>query len=254
MVTEINTDKNRVVRHLAIIMDGNGRWAKNRGLERIAGHQRGVDSVTAVVEECLKQGIRYLSLYAFSSENWGRPQDEVNALMELLLHFVRLQRDKMLENGIRLKVIGDVSKLSCPVRDALEETMAATSAGECLTLTLALSYGGRDEIVRALKKMAVELCQGELSIDALSSELLCGYLDTADLPDPDLLIRTGGEKRISNFLLWQSAYTELYFTDVQWPDFNADELSKALQDFRQRNRRFGLIDEQLTSEQKEKCH
>ncbi len=243
-----------MLKHLAIIMDGNGRWAKSRGLERIEGHQRGVDSVTSVVEECLKQGIRYLSLYAFSSENWGRPQDEVNALMELLLHFVRMQREKMQQNGIRLKVIGDVSKLSCSVREALEETIAATSAGECLTLTLALSYGGRDEIVRALKKMATELCHGGLSLEDLNPELLCRYLDTADLPDPDLLIRTGGEKRISNFLLWQSAYTELYFTDVQWPDFNGVELCKALHDFQQRNRRFGLIDEQLTPDQKEKCH
>jgi len=233
------------LRHLAVIMDGNGRWAKQRGLPRIAGHRQGVEAVTAVVDACLLQGIDVLSLYAFSSENWGRPQDEVDALMELLLQFLALQQNKMLAKGISLRVIGDTSRMSSSLQVALSEAEAKTAGGKRMTLVLALSYGGRDEILRAVSRASQQICQGKLDPDKLDFCTFSGFLDTADIPDPDLLIRTSGEMRISNFLLWQLAYAELYFTDVLWPDFGADDLQRALDDYRQRKRRFGLTDEQL---------
>ncbi len=231
--------------HLAIIMDGNGRWAKQRGLQRIAGHQQGVQVVTQIVDECSRRGIKYLSLFAFSSENWGRPQPEVTALMELLLLFLDSQRQRMLEGGIRLRVIGDRSRLSEAVRAALAKTEQETSVGTGLTLVLALSYGGRDEIVRAAKKIADQAAQGLVDFATLDNKQFSTFLDTTDIPEPDLLIRTSGEMRISNFLLWQSAYAELYFTDVLWPDFDATELQKAIDDYQRRKRRFGLTDDQL---------
>lgn len=233
------------LKHLAIIMDGNGRWAKQRGLPRISGHQHGVEAVTRIVDECVRQGISFLSLFAFSSENWGRPRQEVNALMELLLQFLSSQKEKMLTAGIRLRVIGDISRLSKSVQSALAGAEEETSKGEALTLVLALSYGGRDEIVRAAKHVAKEALVGELALDQLDNKLFSSFLDTGDIPEPDLLIRTSGEMRISNFLLWQAAYAELYFTDVLWPDFDTVELKKALDDYLQRKRRFGLTDDQL---------
>lgn len=234
------------LRHLAIIMDGNGRWAKRRGLPRIAGHNEGVKTVLKVVDECLSLGIRYLSLFAFSSENWGRPQQEVDALMELLLQFLASQREKMLSAGIRLRVIGDRGRLSESVRCALNEAELETADGASLTLVLALSYGGRDEILRAAKKLAGQVQTGVVPLDDVDSERFSTLLDTRDIPELDLLIRTSGEKRISNFMLWQAAYAELYFTDVLWPDFSAAELHQALEDYRSRKRRFGLTDDQLT--------
>ncbi|SHI50972.1 undecaprenyl diphosphate synthase [Malonomonas rubra DSM 5091] len=233
------------LQHLAIIMDGNGRWAKKQGLPRVAGHHQGVQTVLNVVDECASLGIRYLSLFAFSSENWGRPQQEVDALMELLLQFLDSQRQKMLDNGIRLQVIGDRNRLSDSVCEALQRAEAETSGGTTLTLILALSYGGRDEILRAAKKMAEGALAGTIELDSFDNRKFSTLLDTGDIPEPDLLIRTSGEKRISNFLLWQAAYAEFYFTDVLWPDFDADELHKALEDYRPRKRRFGLIDDQL---------
>lgn len=231
--------------HLAIIMDGNGRWAKNQGLPRIAGHHQGVQTVVQVVDECVKVGIRYLSLFAFSSENWGRPQQEVDALMELLLQFLSSQRQKMLDGGIRLRVIGDRSRLTDSVRQALVTAEEETAVGTTLTMVLALSYGGRDEILRAAKKMAEQAIAGVVDLQSFDNKKFSAFLDTQDIPEPDLLIRTSGEQRISNFLLWQAAYAELYFTDVLWPDFTAQELHKALEDYRQRKRRFGLTDDQL---------
>lgn len=231
--------------HLAIIMDGNGRWAKQRNLPRIAGHQQGVEAVTCIVDDCIQRGIRFLSLFAFSSENWGRPQQEINALMELLLHFLATQRQKMLDGGIRLRVIGDISRLSAPVQEALAEAEEVTAEGKVLTLVLALSYGGRDEIMRAARQIAQRVSRGELDLDRLDNKQFSTFLDTGDIPEPDLLIRTSGEMRISNFLLWQAAYAELYFTDVLWPDFDADELQKAIDDYLNRKRRFGLTDDQL---------
>jgi len=233
------------LQHLAIIMDGNGRWAKKQGLPRIAGHHEGVRTVLKVVDECLACGIRYLSLFAFSSENWGRPQQEVDALMELLLQFLASQRDKMLKSGIRLHVIGDRERLSESVRKAVSAAELETADGTSLTLVLALSYGGRDEILRAAKKLAEQALTGDVALDDCDNERFSRLLDTGELPEPDLLIRTSGEKRISNFMLWQAAYAELYFTDVLWPDFGAGELHQALEDYRSRKRRFGLTDDQL---------
>ena len=229
--------------HLAIIMDGNGRWAKQRALPRIAGHQRGVETVTQIVDECVRRGIHYLSLFAFSSENWGRPRPEIDALMGLLLQFLASQRQKMLREGVRLRVIGDSSRLSQSIQDALADAERVTAAGKSLTLVLALSYGGRDEIMRAAKQVAREAIAGSLDIDQLDNHSFSRFLDTGDIPEPDLLIRTSGEVRISNFLLWQAAYAELYFTDVLWPDFDAEELQKALDAYLCRKRRFGLVDD-----------
>ncbi len=230
--------------HLAIIMDGNGRWAEERGLPRVAGHQQGVRTVVDIVNECVTQGIEYLTLFAFSSENWGRPQSEVDTLMALLLEFLASQRQRMLDDGVTLRVIGDRSRLSIEVKDALAEAERETAAGKRLTLTLALSYGGRDEIVRATRKIAQKVVDGGLALDAISSADFEATLDTQGLPDPDLLIRTSGELRISNFLLWQLAYAELYFVDAYWPDFGPVELRQALESYRQRRRRFGLTAEQ----------
>lgn len=245
-MTEQGLQENKPpLQHLAIIMDGNGRWAKKQGLPRIAGHHQGVQAVIKVVDECVKVGIRYLSLFAFSSENWGRPRQEVDALMELLLQFLSSQRQKMLSGGIRLRVIGDRSRLTDSVRQALVKAEAETAQGETLTMVLALSYGGRDEILRAAKKLAEQAVEGSVALASFDSRKFSLLLDTQEIPEPDLLIRTSGEKRISNFLLWQTAYSELYFTDVLWPDFDPQEFYKALEDYRQRKRRFGLTDDQL---------
>ncbi len=231
--------------HLAIIMDGNGRWAKKRGLPRIAGHQQGVEAVTRIVDECVRRKISYLSLFAFSSENWGRPQPEVDALMALLLQFLASQRQKMVAEGIKLRVIGDLSRMSESLQLALLDAEKKTAGGATMTLVLALSYGGRDEIVRATKRIAQQVVAGELDIDQLDNDTFAPFLDTSGMPDPDLLIRTSGEVRISNFLLWQTAYSELHFTDVLWPDFGAVELDNAINEYLCRKRRFGLTDDQL---------
>jgi len=237
-----------VLHHLAIIMDGNGRWAKERGLPRVAGHQQGVKTLVEVVGECLKQRIGFLTVFAFSSENWGRPQPEVETLMGLLLEFLAAQRTKMLQQGIRLKVIGDLERLPAQVKQSLQQAIRETDAGGTLTLTLALSYGGRDEIVRAARRIARRVTAGEITAAEINASDFEKSLDTYGLPDPDLLIRTSGELRISNFLLWQLAYAELYFVDVYWPDFGPIELRAALESYRQRRRRFGLTAEQMTQE------
>ena len=245
MPTPLSAEHNQPLQHLAIIMDGNGRWAKQRNLPRIAGHNQGVETVIKIVDECARQGIRYLSLFAFSSENWGRPQQEVDALMQLLLQFLASQRNKMLEGGIRLRVIGDRNRLSASVRQALTEAELATATGKTLTLVLALSYGGRDEILRATRMLIQQAVTEGLDPAQVTEEEFEGCLDTLGIPAPDLLIRTSGEMRISNFLLWQLAYAELYFTEVLWPDFDAEELRKAVEDYQRRKRRFGLTDDQL---------
>jgi undecaprenyl diphosphate synthase len=245
MQHSLESEINSVPAHVAIIMDGNGRWARQRGLPRIAGHQQGVEAVTAVVDACARNTVRYLSLFAFSSENWGRPRQEVDALMLLLLDYLASQRQKMLDNGIRLRVIGDLSRMTAAIQHAIAEAVQATSAGTGLTLVLALSYGGRDEILRAVKRIVAQVQAGTLDPEQLNSDTFAACLDLADMPPADLMIRTSGEMRLSNFLLWQSAYTELYFTDVLWPDFNLEELNKAFADYYQRRRRFGLTDDQL---------
>lgn len=230
----------RIPQHLAIIMDGNGRWAEQRQLPRIFGHRQGVETVRSVVKECRALGIPHLTLYAFSSENWGRPKSEVAALMELLGLFLSQELETLMAEDIRLRVIGNTSLLPVEVRQVLESTINRTAENRQLVLTLALSYGSRDEILRAVQDLAAEVEGGDLAVSDIDEQRLSAALDTAGLPDPDLLIRTSGEMRISNFLLWQLAYAELYFTDVLWPDFSADELRRALDDFAARQRRFGL--------------
>lgn len=240
-----NADNRQAPVHVAIIMDGNGRWAQQRGLPRIAGHQQGVEAVHHVVDGCTRLGVKYLSLFAFSSENWGRPQQEVDALMQLLIEFLASQRQKMLDTGVRLRIVGDTTRMSRSVQQALADAEDATSKGQGLTLVLALSYGGRDEILRAVKRLLIKVQEGSLDLDQLDTDLFSTFLDIADMPPADLMIRTSGEMRISNFLLWQAAYTELYFTDVLWPDFDQQELLKAVEDYHHRRRRFGLTDDQM---------
>ena len=231
--------------HLAIIMDGNGRWAKQRMLQRIVGHQKGVETVQMIVDECARLGIRFLTLFAFSAENWLRPKTEVHALMALLKKYVRMEVPRMMEKNVRFNVIGDRASLPDDVNRALDEALTQTSANSGMVLTLALSYGARQEILRAATLMAADLAAGKITAAGITEELFAGYLSTFGMPEPDLLIRTSGEMRISNFLLWQLAYTELYFTDVNWPDFTRNELLKALRDYQERERRFGRTSDQL---------
>lgn len=234
-------------RHIAIIMDGNGRWARARMLPRIMGHRKGVQTVRSIVEECSRIGISYLTLFAFSSENWSRPKSEVRSLMTLLKKYIKMEVPRMMESNIRFNIIGNRSDLPPDVAAALDEAIQITSANSGLTLTLALSYGSRQEILLAVRRVAEGLNRGDISEEELTEERFSSFLDTASLPDPDLLIRTSGEMRISNFLLWQLAYAELYFTDINWPDFSHQEFHKALSDYSQRERRFGLTSEQIRS-------
>ena len=242
--------KNKIIKeklptHVAIIMDGNGRWAKMRGEHRIVGHQNGVESVRQTVEAAAELGISYLTLYAFSTENWNRPQDEVLGLMSLLVEAIENETPTLMKNNVRLKAIGDLNSLPTEVREKLEGTISNTSKNTGLTLVLALSYSSRWEIVNAVKNIAHKVQDGTLSVDEINDKLITNHLTTIDIPDPELLIRTSGETRISNFLLWQIAYTELYFTEIFWPDFSKEEFYKALFNFQNRERRFGKISEQI---------
>ncbi|HKY61650.1 MAG TPA: isoprenyl transferase [Gemmatimonadota bacterium] len=228
-------------RHVAVIMDGNGRWAERRGKPRIAGHQAGMKAVREVIETTADLGIPYLTLYAFSQENWKRPRTEIEALMDLLRHYIRTEREHLIEKGIRVRAIGDIERLAHGSREELDELITETAANERLTVTLALSYGGRSEIVEAVRRIARQVRAGELDPEAIDDEIFADCLYTAGLPDPDLLIRTSGELRISNFLLWQIAYTELYVTDVLWPDFDRDAFLDAVAAYQGRERRFGRV-------------
>ncbi len=239
-------DLKKVPVHVAIIMDGNGRWAKKRNRERVYGHQEGVNSVKAVVEAAGEIGVKYLTLYAFSSENWARPKEEVEALMSLLVNGIRDELDNIMKQNIRIKVIGDLTRLKPDVRKAVEESVEKTKNNTALTVVIALSYSGRDEIVNAVKHIAQQVKDGKLDIEDIDQELISSNLYTAGIPDPDLLIRTSGEIRISNFLLWQISYTELYFTEILWPDFKKDQFFEAIYNYQQRERRFGKISEQLS--------
>ncbi len=243
MMTDI--DLNKLPRHIAIIMDGNGRWAQNHTLGRIMGHQKGVEAVQRTVRLCREIGIKYLTLYAFSVENWSRPDQEIKALMKILREYLRSELDEMLRNGIRLATIGDIDSLQEPVRNLLQETMERTAENKEMVLNLALSYGGQNEILQAVRRILKDAKEGRFDADALSKASFASYLYTAGMPDPDLLIRTSGEYRISNFLLWQSAYTEFYFTDVLWPDFGKEDLFAAIADYQQRERRYGFTSDQL---------
>jgi len=238
-------DLQKLPRHIAIIMDGNGRWAKQHALGRIMGHQKGVEAVRKTVRLCREIGIQYLTLYAFSVENWLRPDQEVAALMQILRQYLRSELAEMMENDIRLHAIGDIDGLQAPVRKLLAETMARTAGNRGMVLNLALSYGGQDEIIRAVRRIAEDVRDGKLGAGDINRQSFAAYLYTAGIPDPDLLIRTSGEFRISNFLLWQSAYTEFFFTEVLWPDFDKRDLFAAIADYQRRERRYGLTSEQL---------
>jgi undecaprenyl diphosphate synthase len=227
-------------------MDGNGRWAQQRMLRRIVGHQRGAETVKMVVEQASLLGIKYLTLFAFSSENWLRPAMEVRALMTLLKKYIRQETARMMRKNIRYNVIGNRSELPGDVNKTLDEAILKTSGNTGMMLTLALSYGGRQELCMAAARMSEDVLAGRLAPEAINVDLFETYLDTGGLPDPDFLIRTSGEMRISNFLLWQLAYTELYFTDINWPDFTINELHKALEDYQSRERRFGKTSDQIS--------
>jgi len=238
-------DLNKLPAHIAIIMDGNGRWAKTHGKPRVFGHKNGVLAVREVSEAAAELGIKYLTLYAFSTENWSRPSFEVNALMALLVETVKRELSTLNKNNIRLQAIGDLSKLPDMTRKTLLEGIEQTKNNTRMTLILALNYSSRWEIVEAVKKIATQVKDGILSVDNITSDVFSEYLTTKDIPDPELMIRTSGEHRISNYLLWQAAYAELYFTSVLWPDFRREHFYQALLDFQGRERRFGKISEQL---------
>jgi undecaprenyl diphosphate synthase len=238
-------DPQKIPRHVAIIMDGNGRWAQRQGLHRVRGHVVGAESVRVVTRQARRLGISYLTLFAFSEENWQRPGMEIRVLMALLRRYLHRELSEMRDNQIALKAIGNLSQLPEAVQRDLEQTSAATAAGAKMDLTLALSYGGRREIVQAVQSLAREVAAGRLQPGDIDAALFSRHLSTAGMPDPDLIIRTSGECRLSNFLLWQSAYTELYVTETLWPDFREAELLKALETYQQRQRRFGLTQEQI---------
>jgi undecaprenyl diphosphate synthase len=231
--------------HIAIIMDGNGRWAKRRGLPRVAGHREGVKSVRDVVEACAQLGVKYLTLFAFSTENWRRPKEEIDTLMKLLIKTLRSETEKLHKNDIKLMAIGDIDSLPKEVRQELKEAMEKTKNNKRMVLNLALSYSGRWEIIEAVKEIARDVKKGKVKIEEIDDKLFSNYLKTAGIPDPDLLIRTSGELRISNFLLWQIAYTELYITNCLWPDFRRKHLYEAIRDYQRRERRFGMTSEQI---------
>ena len=231
--------------HLAIIMDGNGRWAKKQGMLRVFGHENGTKSVRSTVEVCARLGIPYLTLYAFSTENWNRPKLEVDALMKLLASSLEAELPTLMKYGIRLKSIGTLDRLPEKARKKIQEVILSTKDNDRMTLTLALSYGAREELISTIKALASNVKNNIISESDIDEEMINNHLYTKDMPDVDLLIRTSGEQRISNFLLWQIAYAELYFTEVLWPDFSAEELQKALLSYQQRERRFGKTSEQL---------
>lgn len=242
---KINLDK--IPAHIAVIMDGNGRWARKQGEDRVFGHHKGVDAVREIAETAAELGVRYLTLYTFSTENWNRPKFEVDALMTLFVQTIEKELDTLNKNNIRLNAIGDIRSLPDENRKRLMETMRQTEGNNRMVLTLALSYSGRWEILEAVKKVLRDKASGLITTDQITEEMFSNYLTTADMPDPELLIRTSGEMRISNYLLWQIAYSELYFTPKLWPDFGQEDLYEAIIDYQQRERRFGLTSEQIKS-------
>lgn len=241
-------DKNNIPQHIAIIMDGNGRWAQLRGLERTEGHQAGAATVRKLVEHALKLGVRYLTLYTFSTENWNRPVAEVAALMALL--FESIEEEIFVKNNVSFRIIGDLEKLPANVRERLDACMERTAANDSMTLVLALSYSSKWEMTEAVRSIASKVKEGSVSLDEIDDTMISRELTTSFMPDPDLLIRTGKEQRLSNFLLWQAAYSEFYFTEVLWPDFDKEELYKAVYTYQQRQRRYGLTGEQVTKDEK----
>ena len=238
--------KGNIPNHIAIIMDGNGRWAKKRNLPRVAGHQKGVDSVRSVVETCVGLGVQFLTLYTFSTENWKRPKEEVSTLMRLIVKSLQNETNELNSNNIKLTTIGDISSLPEIVQHELKQAVTKTENNTKMTLNLALSYSGRWELVEAVKHITAQATAGNIKINDISEELISKYLTTSEMPDPDLLIRSGGEFRVSNFLLWQIAYAEIFVSDVLWPEFRCKHLIEAVKDYQRRERRFGLVSEQLS--------
>lgn len=245
LIEEVKS-KGNIPRHIAIIMDGNGRWAKKRNMPRVAGHQRGVESVRAVVETCVGLGVEILTLYTFSTENWKRPKDEVSTLMRLIVKSLQNETNELNTNNIRLTTIGDTTTLPEIVQHELKSALEKTEHNTKMRLNLALSYSGRWELVEAIKNITKQAIKGKIIPEDISEELISKNLTTFNIPDPDLLIRSGGEFRISNFLLWQIAYSEIFVSDVLWPDFRCKHLIEAVNDFQKRERRFGLVSEQLS--------
>lgn len=240
-------DNNNIPQHIAIIMDGNGRWATEHGKPRSYGHQAGVETVRRITSECTRLGVKYLTLYTFSTENWNRPETEIAALMGLVLS--SLEDEIFMKNNVRFKVIGDIKRLPVEVQRKLQETIDHTAGNTAMTMVVALSYSARWEITKAMKDIAQKALDGQLSVDDITEDTVSQSLTTASIPDPDLLIRTGGELRISNYLLWQIAYSELYFCDTFWPDFNEADLHKAIADYQHRQRRFGKTGKQVEAEE-----
>lgn len=240
-VQEALKERGEIPRHIAVIMDGNGRWARDRGQSRVVGHHEGVESVRDVTEACAQLGVEFLTLYTFSTENWNRPPKEVRALMRLLVHTIRRETETLIKNQIRLKAVGDLSKLPPEARRELADSVEKTRDNDRMTLIMAISYSGRLEIVQAARQLARRVQAGEIDPDAIDEQMFASALMLSGVPDPDLLIRTGGEFRISNFLLWELAYTEMYITDCFWPAFRRNQLYDAIRDFQNRERRFGRV-------------
>lgn len=243
-------DMKRIPRHIAIIMDGNGRWATERNKPRSYGHQAGVETVRRITSECTRLGVKYLTLYTFSTENWNRPSDEIAALMGLVL--TSLEDEIFMKNNVRFQVIGDIKRLPVAVAEKLKETIEHTANNNAMTMVVALSYSARWELTEATKQIVIEVQKGEQKVEDIDENIINKHLCTNFMPDPDLLIRTGGEYRISNYLLWQLAYSELYFCDTYWPDFNEDDLHTAIADYQKRQRRFGKTEKQIETEQRNK--
>lgn len=240
-------DMNRIPQHIAIIMDGNGRWASERGKQRSYGHQAGVDAVRTITSECTRLGVKYLTLYTFSTENWNRPADEVAALMGLVL--TSLEDEIFMKNNVRFRVIGDLSRIPEEVRAKLHATEEHTAGNTAMTMVVALSYSSKWEITKAVKEIATEVKEGKIAVEDVDDEMMSRHMETNFMPDPELLIRTGGELRISNYMLWQIAYSELYFCDTYWPDFDEDALHNAIVSYQSRQRRFGKTEEQVENEE-----
>ena len=242
-----NLDMTRIPEHIAIIMDGNGRWATERGKERSYGHQAGVDAVRRITSECTRLGVKYLTLYTFSTENWNRPEDEIAALMGLVL--TSLEYEIFMKNNVRFRVVGDVDRLPVNVQKKLRETEEHTASNTAMTMVVALSYSAKWELTEATRQIAAKVSTGALSIEEIGEDTIAQHLSTSFMPDPELLIRTGGELRISNYMLWQIAYSELYFCNTYWPDFSEEELHKAIVSYQKRQRRFGKTEAQVENEE-----
>lgn len=233
-----------IPQHVAIILDGNGRWAKSKGMPRNYGHIQGSKNVEKICEEAYRMGIKYLTVYAFSTENWNRPKEEVDALMKLLRDYMKNSKKTAKKNDMRVRVIGDLSRLDADIVESIIDLQEDTKNNGGLNFQIAINYGSRDEMVRGMKKMSQDILDGKISVDDINERMFSGYLDTADIPDPDLMIRTSGELRLSNYLLWQLAYAEFYFTDVPWPAFSKSDLEEAIEHYNRRDRRFGGIKEE----------